>query len=164
MNDLIRRHPYGSAAVGAILLLLVIHSLVLLIWPPRFETRHFWYPDIADGPLHSEWREVPRRDTAEGAIETYIEDLVLGPVTLGAVPIVPKETRVNTVVLTEDNTLYLDLDRGVLFDTDLAYGSVDDRLALIQRNLRHNFGSLEQIVLTIEGQLPNEPRFTSVGR
>lgn len=94
----------------------------------------------------------------------YLEDMILGPVELGAIRIVPRNTTVNAVILSDDGTLYVDFDRHILMDDNDSAGSIDDRIAIISRNIAHNFRFVRSIVVTIEGQLPNEPRFARLGR
>lgn len=146
--------------VGALCIVAILNATL----PDDRQKRLFWFPDTAGADLHAEWRELPYRATRQDRIAMFLDDLVLGPVELGAIPIVSRNTEVRSIILAADGTLYLDFSKEIAFEDSSSLSNLDDRITLISRNIRHNFRFVEAIIITIEGQLPNEPRFAANGR
>jgi hypothetical protein len=124
-----------------------------------------WFPDTVGGDIHAEWRSVPARSDLNEQIALYIEEVILGPSSLGAIPYIPENTRVRrTIVEPESRTVFVDFDREVMFGSIRDEISFDDVQSLLTRSLLHNFRQIDSVVLTIEGQVPNSGRFGVDGR
>lgn len=164
MNSIVRKHPLGTAAIIVLVGGLALVTLLYITIPSTRQHRLIWFPDTAGAGFHAEWRTVPYRGERTAEISLYVEEMILGPVELGAIRIVPRGTEAKSIILSDDQTLYLDFNRGILMDDSDATASLEDRLAILTRNIHHNFRFVHAIVVTIEGQLPNQPRFARVGR
>ncbi len=152
------------AASAAILLLAGVTAVLAVTLPQQRGQRYnLTFPDTAGGADHHEWRILPARDSLAERSRLVVEELLLGPVELGAVPFIPEETTLRSVVVDEKTmTLYLD------FSPELVVGGSTDAVAfeeavdLIHYNLHRNLRRLNEIVVTVEGQLPGVPRFEGI--
>lgn len=164
MNSAVRKHPFGYGAIAILTIGLLLVTLLHTMFPTERHRRLVWFPDTTGAGLHAEWRTVPAREDVTAQIAMYLEEMVLGPVELGAIRIVPRGTEMRAVILAEDGTLYIDFDGTILMDDADATGSIDERIAVLSRNILHNFRFVRGIIVTIEGQVPNQPRFARLGR
>lgn len=147
------------AAAFAVLLL-----LAAILWgfsPEQQRDRYnVTFPDTAGGSVHHEWRLLPEKETREERIELLIREVMLGPVSLGAVPVVPEDTRLQGVILdTDTDTVYLDFSRELVLNGEEEGMSYEIAIDYISRNIRHNCRHIGEIVVTVEGQIPDVPRF-----
>lgn len=164
MNDKLRAHPVGTTSLAVLIVGALLVAVLAVLFPSQSQRRLLRFPDVAGAALHAEWRELPYRASHEEQLELFVEELILGPIQLGAVPVIPRDTTVRGVVISDDGTAYIDLSREFMFSGTDTIGTIGDRMDLIARNIKHNFRYIGSIIITIEGQLPNEPRFAAVGR
>lgn len=164
MNNTVSNRALLVAPVLFVVSLLVT-VLFFALTPDRFDRRIMWFPDTVGGDIHAEWRRVPARSGLREQIAMYIEEVILGPSSLGAIPYIPENTRVrSTIVEGESRTVFVDFDREVMFGSIRDEISFDDVESLLTRSLLHNFRQIDSVVLTIEGQVPNSGRFGVDGR
>ena len=145
-------------AGGAPAAVFVLSLALFLAFPQDAQRRLLIFPDTAGGERHREWHRIPRRRDRRDQVEMFVRELTLGPVQLGAVPFIPEEAEIRSLVL-RDDTLYIDFSEDVMFDenrVELGFGDLEQ---LLQENLRHNFRWLERAVILIDGQEPDAPRF-----
>ncbi|MDA3950505.1 MAG: GerMN domain-containing protein [Spirochaeta sp.] len=141
--------------------LFVITAVLYVVLPTQQIDRYnLAFPDTAGGDVHHEWRNLPDRTGIAAQSQLLVEEMMLGPVALGAVPFISEDTELNSVIFADaENIVYLD------FSPDLIVGSLADDtpfvdvVELLTRNLTHNIRGIESIVITISGQLPDVPRF-----
>ena len=150
----------GVIVSSALAASLVVSVLLFLFIPQGSQRRLLRFPDTAGGALHSEWHHLPARDSRRDQIHLFIEELILGPVRLGAVPFIPRDAEIRSVVVTDDRRLFVDFDPSIMF----AEENIEDLLDLLEYNVMHNFRWLRDVTITIGGQEPNATRFGNLGR
>ncbi len=148
-----RRSAFFAAALGVVLL----GTIVLWVALPPQLTRHVLaFPDTAGGTVHHEVRFLPRRTTRVESVRLYTEEIILGPAHVGAVPFVPPETEINALFLDREGRLYVDFSTAIMFASGGAT-AIEDIRELIEWNLTFNFRYVNEVVLTIDGQVPGFP-------
>lgn len=151
------------AAGGAIVTLLISIVLFLVTEAGERDRYNFAFPDTAGGSIHHEWRVLPSRHSVRDRAELIVRELLLGPVALGAVPIVPEESDIRSVIYNENTrTVFIDFTPDVILQPGAERIPFEDAVALIDRNIRHNLKMVESIVVTIDGQIPGAPRFDTL--
>ncbi len=151
------------AVVVAVLLGTVAGILAQTLPEQRAQRYNLAFPDTAGGKNHHEWRLLPERDTIAGTARLVVEELLLGPVQLGAVPFVPEGTAVRSVIYRrESRTLYVDFSSHLVVGNIRGNISIEEALDLITYNINRNIPRIEEIVMTVEGQLPGVPRFDTL--
>lgn len=160
INDWIRnRKVLGWIAVFVLTVLLAL-TVVHLTAVPSARTRHvFWFPDTTRSRLNPEWRFIPARESRRESIEVFLEELLLGPTRMGSIPYVRRDVKIRSVMLDDRDRLYLDFSPELIFGREDVEVSIDDLSEHLRKNLKHNFPFLDQVVITIDGQIPNVPRF-----
>ncbi len=103
----------------------------------------------ADNLLHPEEREIPASTSGDEA-RALVEELIRGSKT-GLLSVLPENTRVRQVFITDDGTAYVDLSRQVLQAS--YYGSSGEMAAVysIVNSLAYNFKNIKRVSLLIEG-------------
>jgi len=150
---------YFSATIAAALFVVAL-TLFLLSPDQRDDRYSLAFPDTAGGALHNEWRILPNRSGARERIHMLLEEMMLGPVSLGAVPFLPETSELQSVLYDRsDRTVYIDFDPSFVVQSENGLFPFADLTALIERNLRHNVTGIDRIIVTIDGQLPGAPRF-----
>ncbi len=150
---------YISAAGAATVFVVAV---VLFVFSPEQHNDRYnlAFPDTAGGALHHEWRILPDRDGVQERVQLLIEEMMLGPVTLGAVPFLPERSDLRSVVYDHaDRTIYIDFDAAFFVETEDGRFPFVDLKHLIETNLRHNIPQIDRIIVTVAGQLPEVPRF-----
>ena len=134
-----------------------------LIWPPERVARTLLFPGTTAAELSGERRLVPRTGDDERAIELLVEEMLLGPARISHSRAVARGTRVGSLML-RDDVVYLDLsERAMIADSEVRVG-VRSGLEAIVESISYNFRFVEEIVLTIDGNVPFAPAYRSVGR
>jgi hypothetical protein len=148
------------SAAAATALFVVALVLFLLVPAQRNDRYRLAFPDTAGGALHYEWRILPDRSGTREKARLLLEEMMLGPVSLGAVPFFPESSELQSVLYDRsDRTLYIDFDPSFVVESENGLYPFPDLTALIERNLRHNINGIDRIFVTIAGQLPGAPRF-----
>lgn len=129
-----------------------------LIWQPERVERVLFFPGTAEDTLTGEVRLLPRPESLRKDILNVAEDLLLGPSAIEHGRALPRTAHVNSVILSGDR-LFLDISTEALFASDEVRADLSVGLDALYRTLSFNFRSLDQIVLTIGGQIPYEPPF-----
>jgi hypothetical protein len=137
---------------------LIISILSLLLFPQPQSRRVLFFPDGVTGELGGEEHLLPRRNDREEAIELFLEEVILGPNTLGSVSLIPESTEIRLLILRE-KSLYIDFSPAILDAEEKTRTSFDDALDMTRYNLELNFPFLRSVTMTVAGQVPGEPRF-----
>lgn len=151
----IERGP--AILLGAWLLLLLISLTSYFIWGNEQEQKVLFFPRYRSSQCEGESRILPRKDTAEAAIELLIDEILLGPMNVNYVPVVAKETKLQTI-LYRNNTLYVDLSDDPIFGHTDSTLSFQESLDCIAKSVQFNFPEVERIEFTINGFQPDFPR------
>jgi hypothetical protein len=97
-------------------------------------------------------------------IRVFVDELRLGPVELGSVPFIPESAEVRSIVLDNDQVLYIDFTPDIMFDESDSERNFADLEELLTDNLHHNFRNLKRTVVLIGGQVPNAPSLREISR
>ena len=137
---------------------LAISILWVLILPQEKRQKVLFFPNGVTGEIAGEEHLLPREPSREATVHAFLEELILGPHTLGAVPVFPEDTEIELLML-RDRRLYVDFSPQILQSEQEMTVSFDDTLSIVTHNLRYNFPAIRTITYTVAGQLPGEPRF-----
>ena len=139
-----------------------IFTVVLYFTAPGQQRREYVvsFPDTAGGAPHHERRILPQREDATARVETVVRELMLGPIALGAVPFIAEDARLNSVVVDDETaTAYIDFSADILFGMQMEEFPFDEVEVMVKHNIARNVRRIDEIVVTVEGQLPGVPRF-----
>jgi hypothetical protein len=125
--------------------------------------RVIFFPGNISDDISGERRVVTKFPELERDMEVLTEEVILGPTSLYRSRVLPKDTGIRVFML-RDNVVYVDLSREALLGDDSLRLDFVDSAAVLRRSLQFNFRSLEDVVITVEGQLPNEPYFEQQNR
>lgn len=160
MNPFYKKHTIlATILIGSSL---IISILSLLLFPQPQSRRVLFFPNGVTGELGGEEHLLPRRSDREDAIELFLEELILGPNTLGSVSLIPESTEIRLLILRE-RSLYVDFSPAILDVEEKTRTSFDDALDMTRYNLEYNFPFLRSVTMTVAGQVPGEPRFDLSG-
>lgn len=87
-----------------------------------------------------------------------VQDMILGPMRIQHGRLLPRTTDVRSLIL-QDGTVYIDLSAHVMEDDPAVRIPLDEALQAFSDTLMYNFRSLEDVVVTIDGQTPFAPAF-----
>lgn len=146
--------------IGIILLLtLGISITVYAVSPPSRVERVLLFPGSVEAGLAGEIRLVPRNADTEDALSAFVAELIGGPGRIDRSRVVPRGTRVR-LVMVRDHRAFIDLSPALLDATGARIVlSLPEMLETIRRNVLYNFRSLEEVTVTIGGELLNEEAF-----
>jgi hypothetical protein len=141
-----------------LLLAFVIAALIFWLFPPQHVARTLFFPGTTEMRLSGECRLVPRTSDQERAMELVVEELLLGPLLISHGRLFPRETAARALVLA-DGTAYVDLNTRAMLSDQAVRIPVADAIAAVRETLLFNFRSLEDVVVTIEGNVPFVPAY-----
>lgn len=153
------KHIIGFVATGLFVAVLGVTVIMPLVRPPERQRRVFWFPDTTRTALNAELRFVPYRGDRRNEIDLYLRELLLGPSRMGSVPFLSRDVKFASIILSDDDRLFIDFSPNLIVREDETEFSLDDVTDTISKNVMHNFPFLREIVFTIGGQIPNVPRF-----
>lgn len=124
----------------------------LLFWILHFPGKRyvFMYESFDDGALKLERRFLPRKPV-QGLIHLYVDELLLGPETERLRPLFTRGTAATSCFL-RDGTLYITLTDNFLTEESGA-SKIKDGFDLFKKNILHNFRSIKNIDIFVNGQL-----------
>jgi len=126
-----------------------------ILFRPPYEGRVFYYPNNAGTEIGAERRGIPMKKDIEEQLTVFLEELLLGPISLELAKALPKGTRIDNVAVVEA-VAYVDLSRQALdIEKELPI-SYDEAFDNIRHNIEFNFLRIEEVALTIEGQQVNK--------
>jgi hypothetical protein len=154
----------GLAAASVALFLAILAAVLVLTLPSQRGDRYnMAFPDTAGGSNHHEWRVLSPEDNMDSRVRLIVEELLLGPMELGAIPFFPGGTEIRSIVVNDGNrTVYIDFSSEIIVHDQSENIGFEEVMDLLEYNLFRNFPRLEQIIVTVEGQLPGVPRFTGL--
>ena len=148
---------------GILLALSLIIALAFyLLLPPERVARTLFFPGTTTTTLNGERRLLPRVATDRRAMRLVVEDLLLGPSRIEHSRAFPRETRIESLILS-DRTLYVDLSEQAMLHSAEVRVDVRTGLRAIRETLLYNFRSLDEVVITIDGNVPYSPAYRPVG-
>jgi hypothetical protein len=112
--------------------------------------RTFVFYAIKDGAPLVEDRMFPRAGSAELDLIRYVEELLLGPVSLEAAPLFSRETKLQAL-LYRDGVVYADFSVSAAWAPPEG-GDVFRNLAALREGIRRNFPSVQDVRLFVNGR------------
>ena len=101
-----------------------------------------------------EHRLIAEKHDLEQNIELLIKDELLGPALLVRDSVFPSGTHLNHILL-RDGTLYADLSIEAMFPSAHSGLNFEDSIRILKKTIKFNFPKIENIVVTIDGSIPN---------
>jgi len=112
--------------------------------------RHtFEYFAYDDGRSVVEDRMLNKTGSEEGDIKAYIEELVMGPVSVDFAPLLTKGTKLHSFMF-RDGTVFADFSRDAVFPVQGGRPLFDSFVALNQ-GIRRNFPSVSDVKIFVNG-------------
>jgi hypothetical protein len=128
------------------------------VFRPNVDGRIFYFPDNAGVRIGTERRGIPERRHTDEQVSVFLDELLLGPVSLELTHPAPRGTQIRHVAVV-GKTAYVDMD-SVILKTDTALPiTFDQALENIRYNILFNFPRIEEVVFTIEGQQVHAPLY-----
>jgi hypothetical protein len=134
-----------------------------LIRPPERVTRTLFFPGTTATELSGERRLVPRTGDRERAIELLVQEVLLGPAKIKHSRALPRATRIDSLILSDD-VVYVDLNEAAMLESPEVRVDVETGLRALRETVLYNDRSLDDVVITIAGNVPFVPAFRAVGR
>ncbi|MDR2073283.1 MAG: GerMN domain-containing protein [Spirochaetaceae bacterium] len=140
--------------------------LVMLLAFAFFELLHsgltrrtFEFPALENGKLVVEDRMLRKAGSLEQNIKNYVEELILGPVSVTCVPLLTKGVKLQAFMY-RDGTVYADFSGDAALPVQGGAPLFESFLAL-NRGIRRNFRSISDVKLFVNG---NEVFFSEFDR
>jgi hypothetical protein len=112
--------------------------------------RTFVFYTFDRGAVLVEDRMLPRSASREEDITHYVEEALLGPVSLEAAPLFARGTRLRSLIF-RDGTVYGDLSQSAALPVPEAKTDVFDGMLALNQGIRRNFSHAADVRLFIEG-------------
>jgi hypothetical protein len=112
--------------------------------------RTFVFYTFDRGSALVEDRMLPRSASREEDITRYVEEVLLGPVSLEAAPLFIRGTRFRSLIF-RDETVYCDLSQNAALPVPEAKTDVFTGLLALNTGIRRNFSYVADVKLFIEG-------------
>ncbi|HOV62271.1 MAG TPA: GerMN domain-containing protein [Spirochaetia bacterium] len=125
--------------------------------------RVLFFPRENSSTLAGELRVVPDKRGKEEDIRILISELLLGPAKLDLSRVVPRGTRLNSVLLRK-GVLYVDFSNDIFLGRKESELSFDEMLAAVRKTILFNFKRIKSIIISIEGQIPGSLDGEEAGR
>lgn len=124
-------------------------SLSLFFIKQKSKSYVFIFPSAENGTYIVERRNLSN-DPAQGVIQLYVDELLLGSTVERTKLIFSSNTRVNSCFL-RGNTLYLDLSDDLLSIEKSSF-PINEGIELLRENILKNFSNINKIELFIGGK------------
>ncbi len=132
-------------------------SLAIFLVQGIFEKKLLlFFPQHSGGALAGEARSLVRQKSIEKDLELVVEELILGPADIRHSGVLPRNTRVRSA-LVRRGAAYLDLSPDAIFLGGEVKMSFQEVLETVKKTVMFNFPGLENLIVTIDGQVPGEP-------
>ena len=138
----------------SVLVLLFVISTSAYFFDNNYVRRVLLFPGRSS--FSGEMRRVPRQDTVEADVELFISELILGPYNIDHQRSVPKNTKLQNLLIRDKSLLYVDFSADlIVYDDEFSIPSLI-MVTLIRQNIMYNFPFLEKINLSVDGQTLQE--------
>lgn len=143
---------------GIFLCLIFGASLFLFVrYQKNWHQYVLFFPQYKDEEVvETEFRKFPMKESAEENMQSLIQEVLLGPEDLRHIAIMPESTELQSLLFRKGE-LFVDFSSELLFSGEAPQLSLREQISLIEKALRFNFREIEEIVFTIEGELPRIP-------
>ncbi len=138
-----------------LLSLLIVFFLLALVFmvvdADRRVERVLFFPDEEGQSLHGELRRLPERDETGGNIELYIEELLLGPVSIDLYRLFPQEVKLESLLF-DEGTLYLGFSENLITTAEYVPMSITDIIGAVGKAVVFNFPEVKEVKTAIGGE------------
>ena len=149
------------AAIGMSFFVVLLISIFFFIFREDNDVKRIiFFPDvtfateIGEKLYSGEERVMPYLESFEENVELYVNEVILGPTRPDHAEIIPKNTKLLTIML-RDSTLYINLSGNSLLDSENTILNAAERINAIGSNIKYNFKNIESIYICINGQIPD---------
>jgi hypothetical protein len=132
---------------------LLVCSLALFLAGGHWARRVLFFPETISRKLAGETRYLPRRGGLEGNVRLLVEEALLGPALPLHQRILPRSTRLQTV-LVHRGAVIVSLSGGILLQDPECPFTPLEALEALGTLIRFNFPRARSLQLLIEGQVP----------
>ncbi len=115
--------------------------------------RVLYFPLYNEAELEGELRRLPKKANREDDIELLVRELILGPFDIHHSRVLPKDTDVESLLLRKGR-VYVDFSLDPVLKKEGSILSLAEQIAALERTIRFNFPSVEDIMVTFSGQSP----------
>jgi len=146
---------YRSSAIVIALIFLLVISLSAVQYfycKDKLERRVLFFPTVSSARLVGEERLIPLKE-GEDAVHILLAELILGPVLPNHVRILPKETRVSSLLWRKDS-VYVNFSNHILFAGGEVISSYAEILHAVGNSILFNFPRVKHLYIFIDGQIP----------
>ena len=113
--------------------------------------RVLFFPDEEGQKLYGELRRLPVRDNIEGNIELYIEEMLLGPVSIDLYRIMPQDVELESLLL-DENILYLGFSENLITSAETVPMSFSAIIMEVEKSVVFNFPEIKEVKTAIGGE------------
>lgn len=136
-----------------LILILLFSVLIMFNFEKGRSTYVLFFPLDSMNGKNAEIREVYRSNDSQHRLEIFIKEIILGPVALKMYPFIPEGTKIRSFVWRNEK-LYLDLNKDFIRETASIPLDYIERIDFLKENILFNFPQIEEITVTVEGQIP----------
>lgn len=136
------------------LIALVVFGLYHFRRQSVYAERTLFFVEPVAKAVVMEHRLIAEKHDLELDVELLIKDELLGPALLVRDSVFPAGTRLNHVML-RSGTLYADLSIEAMFPSAHSGLNFEDSIQILKKTISFNFPQIEQIVITVDGSVPN---------
>ena len=119
-----------------------------------YTERTLFFVEPVSKAVAMEHRLIAEKHDLELNVELLIKDELLGPALLVRDSVFPAGTRLNHVLL-RDGILYADLSIEAMFPSAHSGLNFKDSIQILEKTITFNFPEIKNIVITIDGSIPN---------
>ncbi len=149
------------AAIGMSFFVILLISIFFFIFREDNDVkRTIFFPEVTfateidEKSYSGEERVMPYLASYEENVELYVNEVILGPIRPNHAEIIPKNTKLLTIML-RDNALYINLSGNSLLDSENTILNAAERVNAIGSNIKYNFKNIKSIYIFINGQIPD---------
>lgn len=119
-----------------------------------YTERTLFFVEPVSKAVVMEHRLIAEKNDLELNVELLIKDELLGPALLVRDSVFPAGTKLNHLLL-RDGTLYADLSIEAMFPSAHSGLNFKDSIQILEKTITFNFPQIGDIVITIDGSVPN---------
>lgn len=147
MKKLTLKHKIVFTAAAAALLFMAAYIISSSAAHAGKSKRLMYFKQTGTQKVEKEIRYIPKSEV-ETELESYISDLLLGPMVHRVRPLFSIGTELEFCML-KDNVLYIGLSKAAIFQDNEAL-SFDEGAELLKKNIRKNFHKVDDISIFID--------------
>jgi len=144
----------SSAIIIAFIFILItcLSAVQYFYCKDKLERRVLFFPTVSSARLAGEERLVPLKK-GEDAVRILLAEIILGPVLPNHIRILPKKTRVTSLLWRKDS-VYVNFSNHILnTDGEINY-SYEEILFAAGNSILFNFPRIKHLYIFIDGQIP----------